>query len=57
MNNAVTTFTRFLRTGRRALPAAALLSFSALACAAGDVPGSKDHPLLTRFSGATINAY
>lgn len=30
---------------------------STLAFSAGDVPGSKDHPLLTRFSGATINDY
>ncbi|TWB10485.1 uncharacterized protein DUF4892 [Nitrospirillum amazonense] len=25
--------------------------------AAGDVPGSKDHPLVSRFAGATITAY
>ncbi|WP_244122297.1 DUF4892 domain-containing protein [Burkholderia latens] len=41
----------------RASSAAVLLSLSTLAFAAGDVPGSKDHPLLTRFAGATINAY
>ncbi|MEA1673477.1 OmpA family protein [Nitrospirillum sp. BR 11163] len=27
------------------------------ALAAGDVPGSKDHPLVSRFAGATITAY
>jgi len=41
----------------RGLSAVALLTLSTLASAGGDVPGSKDHPLLTRFSGATINAY
>ncbi|MGZ2748715.1 DUF4892 domain-containing protein [Burkholderia stagnalis] len=41
----------------RLLSAVALLSLSAQAFAAGDAPGAKDHPLLTRFAGATINAY
>jgi len=57
MTIAAPTAARFLRHGPRALFAAALLSISTFACAAGDVPGSKDHPLLTRFSGATITAY
>jgi len=57
MTIASTTATRFLRHGPRALSAAVLLSLSALACAAGDVPGAKDHPLVSRFSGATIKAY
>lgn len=55
--NATTTANRLLRAGQRALFAATLLSLTTLACAAGDEPGSKDHPLLTRFAGATINAY
>lgn len=46
-----------LRNGRKTLFGAALLSLSAIACAAGDAPGAKDHPLLTRFAGATISAY
>ncbi|KWF59775.1 OmpA family protein [Burkholderia pseudomultivorans] len=57
MTNAATTATRFLRRGPRALSAAVLLSLSALACAAGDVPGAKDHPLLSRFAGSTITHY
>lgn len=36
---------------------AALLVCTAAAAAASDVPGSKDHPLLTRFKGAVITHY
>lgn len=57
MKNPATTASRLLRAGRRTLSAAALMSLATLACAAGDEPGSKDHPLLTRFAGATINGY
>ncbi|KVO79703.1 cell envelope biogenesis protein OmpA [Burkholderia ubonensis] len=57
MKNAVSSVFRAARRGRHALFAAALLSLSSLASAAGDAPGSKDHPLLTRFAGATITAY
>lgn len=47
----------------RARAVAARVAFSALivctgaAAAAADVPGSKDHPLLTRFKGAVITHY
>ncbi|WP_232457749.1 DUF4892 domain-containing protein [Burkholderia ubonensis] len=57
MKNAVSSVFRVARRGRHALFAAALLSLSSLASAAGDAPGSKDHPLVTRFAGATITAY
>jgi OmpA-OmpF porin, OOP family len=45
---------------RRSLPAllgGALLMLSTVTAVASDVPGSKDHPLLSRFVGATINDY
>ncbi|WP_431823467.1 DUF4892 domain-containing protein [Burkholderia sp. F1] len=57
MKNAASSVFQVARRGRNALFAAALLSLSSLASAAGDEPGSKDHPLLTRFAGATIDAY
>ncbi|MFA8392464.1 DUF4892 domain-containing protein [Burkholderia ubonensis] len=57
MKNAASSVFHVARRGRNALFAAALLSLSSLASAAGDEPGSKDHPLLTRFAGATIRAY
>jgi outer membrane protein OmpA-like peptidoglycan-associated protein len=45
-----------MRRTLRLLPL--LLAFApAFAAHANDVKGSKDHPLLTRFSGASINAY
>ena len=53
---SVATTTPFPAPRPRALSAAVLLSLSALA-RAGDVPGAKDHPLVSRFSGATIKAY
>ncbi|AOK61149.1 OmpA family protein [Burkholderia ubonensis] len=57
MKNAASSVFHVARRGRNALFAAALLSLSSLASAAGDAPGSKDHPLVTRFAGATITAY
>ncbi|WP_322064923.1 OmpA family protein [Burkholderia ubonensis] len=57
MKNAASSVFHVARRGRNALFAAALLSLSSLASAAGDEPGSKDHPLVTRFAGATITAY
>ncbi|AOI72548.1 OmpA family protein [Burkholderia ubonensis] len=57
MKNAASSVFHVARRGRNALFAAALLSLSSLVSAAGDEPGSKDHPLLTRFAGATIKAY
>ncbi|MBN3792647.1 OmpA family protein [Burkholderia sp. Ac-20353] len=58
MKNAASSAFHIMRGGRRALSAAVLMSLSTLAfAAAGDEPGSKDHPLLTRFAGATISAY
>lgn len=39
------------------LPALLLALVPAFAAHADDVKGSKDHPLLTRFTGASINAY
>ncbi|RQS65519.1 DUF4892 domain-containing protein [Burkholderia sp. Bp8963] len=57
MKNAVSSVFRIMHGGRRALSAVALASLSTFAFAAGDVPGAKDHPLVTRFTGATITAY
>ncbi|WP_321802651.1 OmpA family protein [Burkholderia sp. BCC1993] len=57
MKNAASSVFHIARRGRNALFAAALLSLSSLASAGGDKPGAKDHPLLTRFAGATITAY
>jgi outer membrane protein OmpA-like peptidoglycan-associated protein len=34
-----------------------ILTLSTLTAVASDVPGSKDHPLLSRFAGARINDY
>ena len=46
-----------LRRNLHALLGGALLTLSALTAVASDVPGSKDHPLLSRFAGAMINDY
>jgi outer membrane protein OmpA-like peptidoglycan-associated protein len=46
-----------LRRSLHALLGGALLTLSTLTVAANDVPGAKDHPLLSRFAGATINDY
>jgi OOP family OmpA-OmpF porin len=42
---------------RRFLPSLALIAFALPALAGSDVPGSKDHPLLTRMQHMTIAAY
>jgi OmpA-OmpF porin, OOP family len=46
-----------LRRSLHALLGGTLLMLSTLTAVASDVPGSKDHPLLSRFAGATINDY
>ncbi|MDZ5645582.1 DUF4892 domain-containing protein [Nitrospirillum sp. BR 11828] len=57
----MTTSTRYHSVkarSRRAILTLALPLLAAMpALAAGDVPGSKDHPLVSRFAGATITAY
>jgi outer membrane protein OmpA-like peptidoglycan-associated protein len=46
-----------LRRTLHALAGGTLLTLSTLTAVASDVPGSKDHPLLSRFAGARINDY
>lgn len=46
-----------LRRTLHALVGGTLLTLSTLTAVAADVPGSKDHPLLSRFAGARINDY
>src|SRR5581483_6701926 len=46
-----------LRQTLRALAGGLLLAMSTLSLAAVDVSGSKVHPLLSRFTGATIGSY
>jgi OmpA-OmpF porin, OOP family len=40
-----------------ALAGGILLTISTLSVGADDVSGSKDHPLLSRFTGASIKSY
>ena len=47
----------WLRRTLRALVGGTLLTLSTLTAVASDVPGSRDHPLLSRFAGARINDY
>src|ERR1700761_3678505 len=46
-----------VRHAFRALTGAILLTISTLSAGADDVSGSKNHPLLSRFTGANINSY
>jgi OOP family OmpA-OmpF porin len=46
-----------LRRAIHGLVGGTLLTLSTLTAVASDVPGSKDHPLLSRFAGARINDY
>jgi OOP family OmpA-OmpF porin len=46
-----------LRRTLHAVVGGTLLALSTLTAVADDVPGSKDHPLLSRFAGARINDY
>ncbi|MDB6101513.1 MAG: ompA family protein [Gammaproteobacteria bacterium] len=46
-----------LRRTLHALVGGMILTLSTLTAVASDVPGSKDHPLLSRFAGAGINDY
>ena len=46
-----------LRHALHAMVGGTLLALATLTAAASDVSGSKDHPLLSRFAGASINDY